>query len=130
MTCKFMPSCNLTQCSVWCNFTRCRVNASLIIENHACKKTRKERRKKIEGALSPNHSLALTLTLSPNHSLALTLTFSPNHLAKKLLQTTSLMYSLIYFSAMIYHECSTRRERLGIINKALTRRLVKLHDVV
>ena len=118
MICKFMPSCKLTQCSVWCNFTRCRVNASLIIEKHACKKTRKERRKKIEGALSPNHSLALTLT------------FSPNHLAKKLLRTTSLMYSLIYFSAMIYHECSTRRERLGIINKALTRRLVKLHDVV
>ena len=59
----------------------------------------------------------------------LTLTLSPNHLAKKLLRTTSLLYSLIYFTAMI-HEYSTWREWLWIINKALTRRLVSLGGFV
>ena len=35
-------------------------------------------------------------------SLALTLALTPNHLTKKLFRMTSLLYSLMFFSAMIY----------------------------
>ena len=72
---------------------------------HTFIKTRKRLEKKEEKNNKKQvHSLALTLTI--------TLTLYPNDLAKKLLRTTSLLYSLMYFSAMIYYECSTRRARV------------------
>ena len=58
------------------------------------------------------------------HSLALTL--SPNHLAKKLLWTTSLLYSLMCFSAMISHKCSTSN---AIVNQALLHNPLLLYSM-